>query len=155
VAELRGRQAHLGGLIEDLEAALDAPPHTPPVHAHLRHRAVPIDTAVGQYGRAVRVWSAASASILLVVLGVMLMRDGITTAAALLLAGVMIVIEAILRRRVGGIVAGILVIGVALGAATHVFDRVRGDLADWVGALLIVFAIYLATQTVREAIRAR
>jgi hypothetical protein len=155
VTDLRGRQAHLAGLIEDLEAALDGPPHTPPVHAHLHHRAVPIDRSVGQYGRAVRVWSAASASILLVVLGVMLMRDGITTATALLLAGLMIVIEAILRRRVGGIVAGIVVIGVALGAAARVFDRVRGDFADWVGALLIVFAAYLATQTVREAIRAR
>jgi hypothetical protein len=93
--------------------------------------------------------------LLLALLGVLLLFDAISTVRALALAGVMVVIEAILRRRVGGIVAGVLIIGVALGAATHVVELIRDNLAEWLGVLLIIFAVYLATQTVREAIRTR
>jgi hypothetical protein len=155
VAELRARQGQLSSLVEDLEVAVDSPPQPAPVHAHLSHRSLPIDSAARPYGRVLRVWTAASASLLLALLGVLLLFDAISTVRALALAGVMVVIEAILRRRVGGIVAGVLIIGVALGAATHVVELIRDNLAEWLGVLLIIFAVYLATQTVREAIRTR
>jgi hypothetical protein len=155
VAVLRARQRQLSSLVEDLEVAVDSPPQPAPVHAHLSHRSLPIDSAARPYGRVLRVWTAASASLLLALLGVLLLFDAISTVRALALAGVMVVIEAILRRRVGGIVAGVLIIGVALGAATHVVELIRDNLAEWLGVLLIIFAVYLATQTVREAIRTR
>jgi hypothetical protein len=93
--------------------------------------------------------------VLLAALGVMLLRGGIETSSALLLAGTMIVIESLVNRRFRGVVIGGVLIGVALGGARAVMDLSPGKFSDWLGVLLIAVALFFLAQTIREGTRTR
>lgn len=155
VAALRVEQAKLQGLLEGLERALTRPAVDEPVHAHLRHRAVPVAADVVASGRLLRVWAAASASILLAALGVLLLRGDAPLAAILWVAGAMLVVEAVLRRRVVSLLVGAAAIGLAVVGFWAVLSLVLGNLQRGFGVLLLLTAGYLALATLYEALRNR
>ena len=155
VGALRVEQAKLQGLLEGLERALTRPTVDEPVHAHLRHRAVPVAADVVASGRLLRVWAAASASILLAALGVLLLRGDAPLAAILWVAGAMLVVEAVLRRRVVSLLVGAAAIGLAVVGFLAVLSLVLGNLQRGFGILLLLTAGYLALATLREALRNR
>ena len=153
VAALRVEQAKLQGLLNGLERALTRPTVDEPVHAHLRHRAMPVAADVVGSGRLLRAWAAASASILLAALGVLLLRGDAPLAAILWVAGAMLVVEAVLRRRVVSLLVGAAAIGLAVVGFWAVLSLVLGNLQRGFGVLLILTAGYLALATLCEALR--
>lgn len=118
------------------------------MHEHLRHRAVPLSQDAGGQGRLLRVWSAASASLLLAALGVVLIwRGEDVLQEVLVIAVVMLVVEATFRGRLLA-----LAWSVALDefAGVAVMLVVVGNLQLGVGILLLLAALYMASQTLRE-----
>ena len=157
VSDLRTEQATLRQQLEGIESGIsDRPLPTEPVHAHLRHRATPITQADTVRGRLLRVWSAASASVMLAALGVLLLagHSGLI-APVLWIAVAMIAIEAILRRRFLSLLTAALITGVFVLLLYALWLIVTGNLRVGIGALLIVAALYMAVQTAREGIRTR
>lgn len=153
VEVLRREAVQVSELLAGTERALATPIPDDPPHAHLRHRAVPLAvTELGQ-GRLLRVWAAASASLVLLVLGILMLNDAATVEALLLLAGGMIVIESVLRRRFIQLVAGAAVLALAVVVVWAVASIVLGNLQQGFGVLLILGAIYLGVSTLREAAR--
>lgn len=157
VAALRKQQATLIDRLEAAEVGLDAE-HLPAedVHAHLSHRAVPMTEANTVRGRLLRLWSAASASVMLAAVGVLLLagHSGLLWPV-LWIAFAMLVIESILRQRFlqMAAVAGIVAIVVILLLA--VWEIFTGNMRIGFGVILIAISLYLALQTAREAIRTR
>lgn len=155
VSRLRVRERELAALVEGVDTALSSPPRKDPVHAHLSHRALPIDEGAIPRGRILRFWTAASTTILLAALGILLIVDGTSPVSILEIAGVMLVIEAILRRRLVALIAGLAVIGIALVGVWAVFSLLAGNLSDALGVALLFGALYLAITTVREGFSTR
>lgn len=155
VTRLRTRQRELGAFVEGVDAALVRPEVVDDVHAHLTHRAMPINEETIPRGRILRFWTAASTAILLGALGVLLLVEGISTVGILEIAGIMLIIEAILRRRLVALIAGLVVIAVALVGVWAVVLLLAGNLSDALGIALLFAAFYLALSTVREGIRTR
>lgn len=142
-------------MIEGVDTALSTPPRPDPVHAHLSHRAMPIDESAIPRGRVLRFWTAASTTILLAALGILLIVDGTSPLSILEIAGAMLVIEAILRRRLVALIAGLAVIGVALVGVWAVVSLFVGNFADALGIALLLGALYLAITTIREGFATR
>ncbi len=155
VAVLRARQRELLGLLDGADLARTFATRADPPHAHLSHRAVPLGEEVRSTGRLVRIWSAASASILVAAVGVMVLSDGIDLDAGLRLAGAMIVVESLVRRRIGGMLMGVVLMIGGWSWARSALSTATDNLSDWIGALLIALAAYLAVQTLTEAVRTR
>lgn len=155
VSRLRTRQRELSALIEGVDIALRTPARPDPVHAHLGHRALPIDEATIPRGRILRFWSAASAAIMLAALGILLIADGTSPISILEIAGAMLVIEAVIRRRLVALIAGLVVIGIAVVGVWAVFSLIVGNVADALGVALLFGALYLAITTVREGFSTR
>jgi hypothetical protein len=155
VDRLRSRERELHALIEGVDTALATAPRPDPVHAHLSHRALPIDEDAIPRGRVLRFWTAASTTILLAALGILLIVDGTSPVSILEIAGVMLVIEAILRRRLVALIAGLAVIGIAIVGVWAVFSLLVGNFADALGVALLFGALYLAITTVREGFSTR
>jgi hypothetical protein len=155
VARLRSRRRELNDFIEGVDDALSRPFEPEPVHAHLFHRALPIDETAIPRGRLLRFWTAASTAILLAALGVLLIVDGTSAVSIAEIAGVMLVIEAVLRRRLIALIAGLAVIGVAVVGVWAVFSLFIGNIADALGVALLFGAIYLAITTIREGFATR
>ena len=155
VTALRARHRELSALVEGISTALERPLPPDDPHAHLTHRALPIDESAIPRGRIVRFWTAASASILLAALGLLLIVDGASPVGILEVAGAMLVIEAILRRRLVALIAGLAVIGVAIVGVWAVFSLLVGNFADALGIALLFGALYLAVTTVREGFSTR
>lgn len=153
VEALRARQAELSGMLESLDRALAVPAPPDPVHAHLSHRAVPIDRP--GYGRAMRFWAAASASLLLGALGVLLLVDGTSRIGLFEVLGAMLVVEALMRRRLVALVAGLVLLVVAVVGLGVVGGFIVRYSADLLGIALLVGAGALAWSTAREAIAQR
>jgi hypothetical protein len=153
VTDLRGRQAELRGVLEALDTALAVSPAPAPVHAHLSHRSLPIEGA-GQ-GRVLRFWAAASVTVLLAALGILLLIDGNEHISLFEILGAMLVIEAVLRRRWIALVAGLLVIVVAVVGLSRVFSVIIDYSTDALGILLLVAAAYVGWTTIKEAFAAR
>lgn len=153
VTQLRTRQAELQGLLEGLDRGLAAPAPPDPVHAHLSHRALPLDHP--RTGRITRIWAAASASLLLAALGVLMVIDGTSHIGILEVIGVMVVVEAIIRRRLAGLLAGALIIGVALIGPRHALSLVWDYSTDLLGIALLIGAGALAWSTGSEALSMR
>ncbi len=149
VTELRSRQAELCGLLEGLDRALAVPVPPDPVHAHLSHRALPLENP--RSGRVVRVWTAASASLMLAALGVLLVIDGTSHVSVFEILGAMLVAEAIIRRRLVALGAGLFVIAVALIGFRDLLSFVVDWSTDLLGITLLVGAGALAWSTAREA----
>ena len=156
VADLRRRQAALRADVEVAGHGLAGPVPRDDVHAHLRHRAIPdVDTAA-PHGRVRRIWTAASASILYAVLGIILIdtRTGLLLPA-LIAVGLMLVVEAALRRRLLTLLATAAAIFVGVTLVWAVVSIVAGNLRTGVGLLLLLAALYMAGQTAREWLRMR
>ncbi|HYO86502.1 MAG TPA: hypothetical protein VES01_08635 [Dermatophilaceae bacterium] len=153
VATIRTDQAQLKGLLDGVELALRSPTTLDPV-GHLRRRAVPIDPSVAS-GRLLRLWTAASTSILMAGLGVLLLRGDAPLAAALWVAGAMLVVEAVLRRRLLSFLSSALLAVLAVVAVGAVVSVVVGNLRSGFAMLLLLGALYFGVATMREAIKTR
>ncbi len=121
-------------------------------HAHLHRRAVPIRTASGkQPGLLLRIWTEASISVLLALLGVTLIFD--RAAPALILAvilGVMAV-EAALRRRLRYFLLGVGIVAGLIVALVLFVTNWRFGL----GAAALIASIALALANLRAMITRR
>ncbi len=155
VGELRGEQSELSAMRDGVELALAGELPEQPVHAHLRHRAVPIDEQGRSSGRLLRVWTAASGTVLLTALGVLMLYEHAPVGAVLWVAAVMLLIEAVVRRRVIGLLAGVVVIGLALAGVWAVVSLVLGNLQQGFGVLLLLGGLYLGIATLQESLRNR
>ncbi len=157
VEDIRRRQMVARQQLEGIELGLDAPTlPVEPVHAHLRHRAEPMTQADNIRGRLLRIWSAASASILLAALGILLLFD--TTGLLwpiVWIAFAMLVIEAILRRRLASLMMVVLILGLIWLAIWAAWSLFTGNLRIGFGIVLLLAAIWMAVQTAREGIRSR
>jgi hypothetical protein len=157
VAALRAEQATLQQQYEGVSLGLDDHPlPEDPVHAHLRHRSLPLSPEDTVRGRVLRVWSAASASIMLAALGVLLLvgHSGLIEPV-LWIAVAMIVIEATLRRRLSRLLLGVAVLGILVVAVWAVWALITGNLRVGVGWVLILAALYMVGQTAAEGLRTR
>ncbi len=156
VESLRHRQAELRDESELAEHGLGATLPVDGVHAHLHRRALPIEPGSRRSGRLIRVWSAASASILLAAFGYILLngRRGIFTPFISLVA-VMIMIEAALRRRLLVLLLVLAALLLFTTVAWAVIATIFGNFEQGVGVLLILAALYMAWQTLREGLRIR
>ncbi len=158
---LRGDEARLLGQLElldrvpeELVAGEGVPPTDAP-HAHLEHRALPLGRAADS-GRLLRVWSAASASLVLGFLGaVLLVKDTGVVVPFLIVGGVMIVIEATLRRRLLSLLLGVALAAFAGLVVWAIASLVVGNLRGGFGVLFLLAAAYMAFQTVQEGVRTR
>jgi hypothetical protein len=153
VAALRARQAELTGLLEGMNRALTEPTPPDPVHAHLSHRSLPLQTSGS--GWVVRFWSAASASVLLAALGALLVIDGVSHVSLVEVIGAMLIVEALLRRRLVSLLAGLLLIGVAIVGVGDILTFVGRYAVDLLGIALLLGAAALAITTTREALTRR
>jgi hypothetical protein len=155
VATLRARQRELTGLLDGAELARLHATRADHPHAHLSHRAVPLGDEARSTGRLVRIWSAASATLLVAAIGVLMLGDGIDLDAGLRVAGIMIVVESLVRRRFGGMLMGVVLLIGGWGWARSAVTTATDNLSAWIGAGLLVLAAYLAVQTLSEAVRTR
>jgi hypothetical protein len=158
---LRATEARLRGQLELLDRLPEAEVSAAgrlaadPPHAHLQHRAQPLGSDADS-SRLLRVWSAASASVVLAVLGsVLILRDSGVIVPFLVVAAVMIVVEATMRRRLLSLVAGLVVLALGAVALWAVAEVVVGNLRNGFGVLLLLAAGYMAVQTVQEGLRTR
>lgn len=157
VAELRKQQVSLVNRIEAAELGIEStelPPED--VHAHLSHRAVPMSSADTMRGRLLRVWSAASASVLLAALGILLLagRSGLIWPV-IWISFAMLIIESILRQRFLQMLVVSVIVAVAIIAALAVWEVFTGNIRIGFGVILLIISFYLLAQTAREAIRTR
>ena len=107
-------------------------------------------------GRLLRVWSAASVSILLAALGILLLFD--TTGLLwpiIWIAFAMLVIEAILRRRLASLMMALLIAGLIWLGLWAAWSLFTGNLRMGFGIALLLAAVWMAVQTAREGIRSR
>ena len=156
VADLRRRQAALRSDVEVAGRGLAGPIPRDDVHGHLQHRALPnVDTSA-RHGRVRRLWTAASASILYAVLGLILLDTSSGVLEPIFFAvGVMLVIEAAMRRRLLALLTTAVIIFFAVSLGWALASIVVGNLRAGVGVLLLLAAFYMAGQTVREWLRMR
>jgi hypothetical protein len=153
VAALRTREAELAGLLEGMGRALDQPAAPAPVHAHLSHRAMPLQARGG--GRLIRFWSAASASILLAALGILLLVDGTAHVSIIEVLAAMLIVEALLRRRLVSLLAGLLLLAAAIVGVRDILGFLTSHAIDALGLALLLGAAALGVITAREALTRR
>lgn len=151
VADLLQERRTLTVEREHLQRAMSRPVETAP-HAHLRHRAVPDIDPDRPPGLLLRVWTEASLSVLLALLGVALLLG---YDSALLLGGVAILgvtaVEAVLRGRIGTYLVGLSVLVVLGGAVYLAVTNLRVALAG----LLLLAAVAGAVANIRALLRRR
>jgi hypothetical protein len=128
---------------------------TPGVHDHLSRRALPM-LAGESTGWALRAWSSVSAVLLFLAAGLVLLNGSSALLVPLLgLIAVMLLVEAILRRRMLDLLVRVA-IAVAVGAGLLVVaDVVLGHMRQTLGVLLLLGAGILAIQSLGEAGRRR
>jgi hypothetical protein len=155
VRDLRARQAQLAEQAEALERSEPGALPTPGVHDHLSHRALPM-LAGESSGWALRAWSSVSAVLLFLAAGLVLLNGSSALLVPLLgLIAVMLLVEAILRRRMLDLLVRVA-IAVAVGAGLLVVaDIVLGHMRQTLGVLLLLGAGILAIQSLGEAGRRR
>ena len=102
-----------------------------------------------------RFWAAASVTVLLAALGILLLVDGNEHISLFEILGAMLVIEAVLRRRWIALVAGLLIIVVAVVGLSRVFSVIVDYSTDALGVLLLVAAAYVGWTTIKEAFATR
>jgi hypothetical protein len=154
VATLREREADLRALLETADHAEDLPDEGP--HAHLRTRALPLELDRRRQGRLVRLWSAATSSLVLAGLGLLLVTGRRPDLAEVgFVAAVLVAVEAVLRRRLVRLVVAVGLAAVTLTSAWSVVTVVRRNLPLALGATLIVAAAVLAYLTISQGLRRR
>ena len=135
----------LAALDSDLDAVTAAPtPPAPGVHDHLHHRAVPLD--VDRPAAApLRLWASISTTVIVATLGlVLLLGEGSVIVPLLAVAGVAIVIEAILRGKLVTLLVSVVLTVAVLGVGYLIARALVENVRDAVGVLLVVIAGYLA-----------
>jgi hypothetical protein len=151
VEEVRVRRHALGEERQALaRASLRGLPREDP-HAHLRHRALPNVDPVRTRKRVLRVWSAVSASFLLVGLAVIVLgRGGALLPALAGLALVMLCAEAFARGHLAQFVAGLLAAAVMVAAVWTVTQAAAGNWRLAVAVLLVLAAVVLLLANIRD-----
>ncbi|MGZ4639736.1 MAG: hypothetical protein ACXV2J_11850, partial [Actinomycetes bacterium] len=151
VEEVRVRRHALGEERQALAcASLRGLPREDP-HAHLRHRALPNVDPVRTRKRVLRVWSAVSASFLLVGLAVIVLgRGGALLPALAGLALVMLCAEAFARGHLAQFVAGLLAAAVMVAAVWTVTQAAAGNWRLAVAVLLVLAAVVLLLANIRD-----
>lgn len=159
VSQLRARQDAATTELEITTRGLHEPLPVDGIHDHLKHRSVPLaDTGetLGKRGRLLRLWSAASASILLAAIGIILVLPDLPLLQPMLiLIGAMVIIEATLRGRLLNLIGALLLAGLAALVALVIIGFFVGQLRVSIGILLAFAAIYMLWQTIRESVRTR
>lgn len=156
VEQLRDRQSRLRRQLEGIDRGMSRDLPVDPVHAHLQHRAQPLTSEDTARGRLLRFWSAASVSILLAALGVVLLVQGTAVLPYVLaIAAVMMVIEAILRGVLLKLVVGVVVLAFLVVGILAIAQIVVGNLRLGFGIALLLAACYMAVQTAREGLATR
>ena len=123
----------------------------PDPHAHLRHRALPNADPVHTRSRVLRVWSAVSASFLLIGLALVILGQvGELVPAVGGLAVLMLSVEAFARRQLGRFIAGLLALLVALSVAWTAASAAAGHWRWTLAALLVVAAVALLGANLRD-----
>ena len=129
VAAARDEIASLSAEQQAVSKALVTPLPPEPVHAHLRHRALPDQDDLRPMRWTLRLWAAISVSVLLLAVAALIMYG--TSLGVSGFVGIVIVIggiEALIRGRLLSFLAGVVII------------------------LLIAFGIYLAVTNIRVAV---
>jgi hypothetical protein len=129
VAAARDEIASLSAEQQAVSKALVRPLPPEPVHAHLRHRALPDQDDLRPMRWTLRLWAAISVSVLLLAVAALIMYG--TSLGVSGFIGIVIVIggiEALIRGRLLSFLAGVVII------------------------LLIAFGIYLAVTNIRVAV---
>jgi hypothetical protein len=135
IADLRAKN-------KAVSKSLETPLPPEPVHAHLRHRALPDQDTQQRAGRTLRFWAAISVSVLLLAVAALVMYGTAFGVSGLI--GILLVIagiEALLRGKVlaflGGLVILILIfVGIYL-AVTNIRVAIAGALVLAALALLL------------------
>jgi hypothetical protein len=155
VVELRRHQYALRYEAEELDQPRPLPP-PPGVHDHLRHRLVPMggDGTTGP-NALLKFWSSISAVLLLGAVGVLLLAGSRSAIAVplLVIAGVVVLVEALLRRRLGALVVRVAIAAAAVVAGLFLLDVVLANLRQATGAVLLGAAIYLAVSSLLDPMR--
>jgi hypothetical protein len=159
VTHLRHRQDMTVTELEAAERGLREPLPADGIHDHLKHRSVPLTDGgemLGRRGRLLRLWSAASASILLAAIGVILILPDLPLLQPMLiLIGAMVIIEATLRGRLLNLLGALLLAALTLLVVLVVIGFFIGQFRVSVGILLAFAALYMLWQTIHESIRTR
>ncbi|MEI2729020.1 MAG: hypothetical protein V9E85_07900 [Candidatus Nanopelagicales bacterium] len=156
VESLRQQATDLGEDLDAVDRALSRPDVIEPAHSHLRHRAMPLEAADsrGLRDRLLRIWAAASASLLMGAAGLLLLLGYRNIVGALLiLVVVMVVIEAFLRGRLVHLIANVVVAIVILIVLMAIVSVILGNFAQGLGVLLLLAAVYMGWQTFKEGAR--
>lgn len=156
VKRLRLQQGELRSELEGIDRGMSRDLPTDPVHAHLHRRAQPLTSEDTARGRVLRFWSAASVSIMLAALGVVLLVQGAAVLSyVLVIAVVMIVIEAILRGWLAKLLFGVLTMALTVTIVVTITQIVVGNLRVGFGIALLLASFYMAVQTAREGLATR
>lgn len=159
VNHIRRDQAETLTQLEAIDRGLTQALPVDSVHGHLKHRATPLaDAAVtrGRRGLLLRLWSAASASILLAAIGVILLVPDIPVLQpVLVLIGAMLIVEATLRGHLLNLLVALAIAAVVLLAVLAIVGLFLGQFRLSMGLLLGFAAIYMLWQTIRESVRTR
>jgi hypothetical protein len=138
-------RVHRQALVEEREALARAVVHGLPredPHAHLRRRALPNVDPARTRTRVLRVWSAVSASVLLIGLALVILGQfGALLPAVGGLAVVMLCAEAFARGHLVQFVAGLLAVTVVAAAA---FLATWAALGHWRSAMAVVLILAAA-----------
>jgi hypothetical protein len=142
----------LAALDSDLDAIRAAPmPQPPGVHDHLHHRAVPLDMD-RQAAGPLRLWASISTTVIVATLGlVLLLGQGSVVVPLLAVAGVAVVIEAFLRRKLVTLLISVALTVAVLGVGYLVVRALVENVRDAAGVLLVVIAAYLALRALMDA----
>ncbi|MGY1621222.1 hypothetical protein ACI789_03370 [Geodermatophilus sp. SYSU D00965] len=156
VAGLRTQQAQLAAELDAHDGSPGTPPPVPHPHDHLRHRALPLDRDTGARARAMLVWASASSTVLFAALGLLLLIGdvGLLVPAAVIVVTVLLV-EATLRGHLVGLVVNLALAAVTVAAAWTVVLLLVDNLRLGAGVLLLLAAVYMAGQTVSDALHRR
>jgi hypothetical protein len=159
--ELDARVRALRDRIAQLHAGLDLsrrhagePPARPGAQDHLRHRALPMAEDTLAQSRAVRAWASASTAVLFTALGLLLIAGGRELLGPVMVVVVaMLLVEALLRRRLTRLVVNITVAGLVVAAVAWVVWLLLDNVRLGAGVLLLVAAAYMAVQAASDALR--
>jgi hypothetical protein len=146
-ASVQQGRVHGQALAEEREALAHASTHGLPredPHAHLRRRALPNVDPVRTRTRVLRIWSAVSASVLLIGLALILLGQfGALVPAVAGLVAIMLCAEAFARGQLARFVAGLLALAVLAVAA---WLAALAALGHWRAALAVL--LFLAAGAV-------
>lgn len=155
VESLRERQTALGAELDawspEPPAPLDADPQ-----AHLHHVPLPMAEDELARSRALQVWASASSAVLFTALGATLLTGSSgLLVPVLVVVGAMLVVEALLRRRLIGLIVNVALTAAAIVIGWTVFQLFLDNVRLGAGALLLLAGAYMALQTVMDALTHR